>query len=132
MKFIKAVSSSSNPLFQILLSTAVLTISLVMVLAGVSNRPDHDWPVTGGSKHNLRYSPLKQIDTANVGNLQMAWTYASEGGDFTKVGTIQCNPIVVNKVLYGVSPRMKVFALDAASGKEIWKFDPADSLQNKS
>ncbi|MFM1962578.1 MAG: hypothetical protein RLZZ172_1423 [Bacteroidota bacterium] len=110
----------------------LLIITYQLMASFLNSSGNHDWPVTGGSKHNLRYSPLKEIDTANVGNLQVAWTYASEGGDFTKVGTIQCNPIIVNRILYGVSPRMKVFALDAASGKEIWKFDPADSLQNKS
>ena len=113
------------------LAALLLLIVAYQLTSSFSNTSgNHDWSVTGGSKHNLRYSSLKQIDTANVGKLQVAWTYQSEGGDFTKVGTIQCNPIVVNSILYGVSPRMKVFALDAASGKELWKFDPADSLQN--
>ncbi|MFM1964014.1 MAG: hypothetical protein RLZZ172_2859 [Bacteroidota bacterium] len=115
------------------LAALLLLIVAYQLTSSFSNTSgNHDWPVTGGSKHNLRYSSMKQIDTANVGKLQVAWTYQSEGADFTKVGTIQCNPIVVNSILYGVSPRMKVFALDAASGKELWKFDPADSLQNKS
>jgi quinoprotein glucose dehydrogenase len=44
---------------------------------------------------------------------------------------MQCNPIVVNNMLYAVSPKLKVFALDASTGKEIWHFDPTDSVENK-
>lgn len=90
-----------------------------------------DWKITGGSKDNIKYSYLKQIDTSNVSKLQVAWVYHSENNDNNKFGSIQCNPIVVNNVLYGVSPKLKLFAVDAASGKEKWNFDPADSTGNK-
>lgn len=109
----------------------ILGLMILLLMFGKGIGGDHEWPVTGGSKANLRYSPLTQIDTSNVNQLEVAWTYHSEGGDPFKAGTMQCNPIMVNRILYGVSPRMKVFALDAASGKEIWKFDPADSTQNR-
>lgn len=103
----------------------------MIVCFGCSQKAKYnDWEVTGGSRKNLRYSSLSQIDTLNVQQLQVAWTYRSEGGDSTRFGPIQCNPIIVNNILFGVSPKLKVFALDAATGKEIWRFDPADSLQN--
>ena len=90
-----------------------------------------NWEVTGGSKENIRYSALTQIDTANVHQLKIAWIYNSEGGDSLNFGPMQCNPIIVNKVLYGVSPKLKLFAVDAITGKEIWQFDAADSINNK-
>src|SRR5882762_6651539 len=90
-----------------------------------------DWKVTGGTKENIRYSALTDIDTGNVNKLQVAWTYYSEKRDSTCYGPMECNPIVIDRVLYGVSPRLKLFAVDAATGKEKWTFDPADSVLNK-
>lgn len=88
------------------------------------------WPVTGGAKDNNKYSALTQIDTTNVEQLQVAWTYHSEQGDSTRFGVMETNPIIIDSVLYGVSPKMKLFAIHAGTGKEIWHFDPADSAQN--
>jgi quinoprotein glucose dehydrogenase len=96
-----------------------------------TNPPYHDWKVTGGTKENIRYSALTDIDTSNVAKLQVAWTYYSEKQDSTHYGPIECNPIVIDSTLYGVSPRLKLFAVDAAIGKEKWSFDPADSVLNK-
>lgn len=90
-----------------------------------------DWRVTGGTKKNIKYSTLSQIDTSNVSNLEVAWEYHSEAGDSSQFGVMECNPIVIDGWLYGVSPKMKLFALDAATGEEKWVFDPADSIFNK-
>ncbi|RYY30099.1 MAG: c-type cytochrome, partial [Chitinophagaceae bacterium] len=49
--------------------------------------------------------------------------------DTANASQIQCNPIVVNDVLYGTSPQMKLFAIDASTGKEKWKFNPFDTLR---
>jgi quinoprotein glucose dehydrogenase len=89
------------------------------------------WEVANGDKAATHYSSLKQIDTANVGQLQVAWTYLSEKGDTTKKGPMECNPIIIDNTLYAVSPKLKLFAIDAATGKEKWRFDPADSVNNK-
>lgn len=80
------------------------------------------WAVYGGGPDNIHFSSLKQIDRENVGRLEVAWSYdtrdALEGSD------MQCNPVVVDGVLYATSPKLRVFALDAATGKELWSFDP--------
>ncbi|MFI5128397.1 MAG: PQQ-binding-like beta-propeller repeat protein [Chitinophagales bacterium] len=87
------------------------------------------WQVYGGSKENTRYSSLKQIDTSNIAQLKLAWTFnTGDAGDMTQ---IQANPIIIGSVLYAVSPKLKLFALDAATGKEKWVFNPADSLHSK-
>ncbi|ASZ12102.1 pyrrolo-quinoline quinone [Chitinophaga sp. MD30] len=111
-----------------------LVLAILTLTVGCSLLPDKkysDWRVKGGTNENMRYSSLRHIDTVNVRQLQVAWTYYSEKKDSTKYGPMQCNPIVVNNVLYGVSPRMKLFAVDAATGREIWAFDPADSITNR-
>src|SRR5579859_6995000 len=81
------------------------------------------WRVTGGSKENIRYSALTQIDTSNVKQLQVAWTYHTNDADTVNHSQIQCNPIIVDGILYGTTPQLKLFALEAATGKERWVFD---------
>ena len=83
-----------------------------------------DWPVYLGDSESSHYSPLKQINAKNVSGLKVAWTYHS--GDARPDGRsqIQCNPLIVGGVLYGTSPELKLLAVDAATGKELWRFDP--------
>ncbi len=77
-----------------------------------------DWPVYGGSKAGERYSPLTQINRDNVKQLQVAWTY--DTGEKTGM---QTHPLIVGRTLFAYTPGQIVFALDAASGKELWRFD---------
>ena len=81
-----------------------------------------DWPVYGGTTDNTRYSTLDQITPANVRQLQVAWTY--ETHDEFPGSEMQSNPIIVDGVLYATTPKLHVIALDAATGKELWTFDP--------
>ncbi len=83
---------------------------------------DADWPVNGGID-NIRYSPLTQITRDNVSTLRVAWTYDSH--DAFKASEMQSNPVVVDGVLYATTPTLKVVAVDAATGREVWKFDPS-------
>lgn len=84
-----------------------------------------DYPTYGGNKANNRYSPLTQINSENVKDLQVVWTYfANDTIKFPARREIQCQPIVVNGVMFGTSSELNLFALDAATGKQIWKFEP--------
>jgi len=83
-----------------------------------SQRGHHDWPVYGGTSDNNHYSPLQQINRKNVKRLHVAWSFDSE-----ESGGLQTSPIEVAGVLYGLTPTQKVFALNAATGKLLWKFD---------
>lgn len=84
-----------------------------------ANTPtNRDWPAYGGSPENNHYSPLAQINRANVIQLQVAWTF-----DTKEEGVLQASPIIINGVLYGITPTQKIFALDAATGMPLWKFD---------
>jgi len=78
----------------------------------------HEWPAYGGAPENNHYSPLSQINRTNVKQLAVAWSF-----DTAEEGGLQTSPIIVNGVLYGITPTQKVFALDAATGKLLWKFD---------
>ncbi|MEO8109443.1 MAG: PQQ-binding-like beta-propeller repeat protein [Ginsengibacter sp.] len=95
-----------------------------------SMQPGEDYPIYGGNKEGNRYSPLDQINLSNVKNLQVAWMYnaaeIAEPNDSKpqRPKAIQCQPIVVNGVLYGTTSDLKLFALNAGTGKELWKFEP--------
>jgi quinoprotein glucose dehydrogenase len=85
-----------------------------------------DWAAHGANAAHTQSSPLDQITPANVAALKVAWTYHT-GDARPGRSQIQCNPIVVRGVLYATSPQLKVFALDAATGKPKWVFDPFTS-----
>jgi quinoprotein glucose dehydrogenase len=96
----------------------------LLLLAAATPLADRGWPAHGGGPGHEQYSPLSQIHRGNVKGLRVAWTYRSGGTSPDNRSQIQCNPIVVDGVLYATSPRLQVFALDAATGREIWTFDP--------
>ncbi|HYK45870.1 MAG TPA: PQQ-binding-like beta-propeller repeat protein [Parafilimonas sp.] len=76
----------------------------------------NEWTEYLGGPERNHYSPLDQINKNNVQQLRIAWVYHT--GDS---GQMQCNPIIVHGVLYGMTAATRPFAVDAATGKEIWK-----------
>ncbi len=93
---------------------------------GTLNR---NWSTYGGGPAHTRYADLSEVDTTNVHLLQPAWEYHTGDADTINHSQIQCNPLIIDGILFGTTPRMKLFALDAASGAEQWSFSPFDSLQ---
>jgi quinoprotein glucose dehydrogenase len=87
--------------------------------------PEREWRVYLGDRGASHYSPLDQIRRANVRELRVAWTYDAGGAAADGTSQIQCNPLVVKGVLYGTSPTLRLFALDAGTGEELWSFDPS-------
>ena len=84
---------------------------------------DWEWRAYLGDAARSHYAPLAQIDRSNVSGLEVAWTYDT-GPLESALSQIQCNPIVVDGVLYATTARSQPFALDAATGEELWRFDP--------
>ena len=85
------------------------------------------WRIKGGTADGIQYSQLNQITKENVGTLQVAWSYRTHDADTIKNRTqLQCNPIIVDGVLYATSAKLKAFAVEAATGKELWKFEPGE------
>ena len=79
-----------------------------------------EWTTYGFTQGETRYSPLNQINTTNVAKLGLAWSYdAGKGG-----GGQEATPLVWNGMLYSITNWDIVFALDARTGKEIWRWDP--------
>jgi len=106
--------------------TIAVLCTVALAISGISGAQSRkasesagrDWSVSNGDSAADHYSTLSQINRRNVNKLQVAWTY-----DVGETGGMESNPIIVNGVLYSYTPSQKVVALDAATGKEIWKFD---------
>lgn len=78
------------------------------------------WHRSHGDNGGTRFSALDQINRQNVTNLQVAWTYHSKDG----MGNIQCNPIIVNGVMFAPTPGKFIVAVNAENGAEVWRFMP--------
>lgn len=97
-----------------------LFVLVAALAASACARPYADWPAYLGDKQRSLYSPLDQINRTNVGRLAVAWTY-----DTGEKGEFQSNNLIIAGVLYTATPSRRVIALDAATGRELWIWDPA-------
>ena len=103
--------------------TTITTLAALATLAAptAAAAQRSDWPMHGRDAAETRYSPLDGINTGNVDRLGVAWSW-----EIPKRGArLETTPIVVDGVLYGTAAFSFVFALDAATGEEIWHWDPA-------
>jgi quinoprotein glucose dehydrogenase len=110
------------------LKSAVALAIALCAASGSAQVPPHtrpirvgfnrDWPTYNGGVDGDHYSSLAQINRANVAQLQVAWTY-----DTGESGNLETNPLVIGRTLYAYTVSGKVIALDAATGKLLWKFD---------
>ena len=92
----------------ICLRPSVLLAAAVLVPIAKLQAADGDWPVHLGDKASTHFSTLKQINKHNVQRLQVAWTYHSGDARQDDRSQIQCNPLVIDGVLYGTSPQLKL------------------------
>lgn len=90
--------------------------------------PPGEWHAYGRTPYGQRFSPLANITPANVANLKVAWTYHTgdvrgRPGDPVET-TFEVTPLKISNRLYFCTPHQNVVALDATTGKEIWRYDP--------
>ncbi|MCE2392427.1 MAG: PQQ-binding-like beta-propeller repeat protein [Proteobacteria bacterium] len=124
---------------RVVLGRALSVLALVGVVAGCSPgerggseafeaargrgaAAEREWRTYLGDAGVSHSSPLDAIDRGNVSRLEVAWSYDAGGASQGGGSQIQFNPLVVKGVLYGVSPGLRYFALDAATGEELWSF----------
>lgn len=110
-------------------AVAALPASLSAGMAdpsGQSTGPD--WPAYGGTYAARRYSPLAQVNLENVGSLEKVWETHTGGlptnPNFTKLYGTENTPLKVGNLLYSCTAKNVIVALDPATGKETWRFDP--------
>ncbi len=83
-----------------------------------------DWISVGGDRGGMRHSALKQIHTENVSQLELAWEYRTGDLEVGRAKIIECTPLIIDGKMYITTGQLKLVALDAATGKELWSFDP--------
>src|SRR5713101_508780 len=105
-------------MFRTKLRLAVLLMAAAAARAQEAGATRADWPHYGGTQFSWRYSALDQINTGNVKNLAPAWIFQT--GDYAE--NLQSTPIVVDGVMYVITPRAQVSALDGATGRLIWQY----------
>ena len=108
----------------------ILLAGFIFFITSCNSKPDpyQGWQSVNGNATGNKYSSLTRVDTNNVQQLQVAWTYHTGDVDTAAHSQIQCNPVIINGVLYGTSPQQKLFALDAETGKEKWVYRPFDTV----
>lgn len=115
---------------------------LLLIICGLLNVADAqkkktsvDWSAYGRDAGGSRFSPLDQINRANVAKLQIAWTYHTGAEEVKAAGArnaaFESTPILVDGMLYLTTPYSRVIALDPATGKERWTFDPQVPLERR-
>ena len=90
-----------------------------------------EWPVYGGDEGAQRYSPLEEITPDNVASLELAWEWTTgereindEQGNRIRPGSFEATPLMLADTLYLSTPYHHAVALDAVTGRELWRFDP--------
>ncbi len=115
------------------LSSSFIRFSLsilisVLLVSSTENSANSDWNAYNGGDDCNHFSKLTEINNSNVSQLKLAWKYASGGADTSKNTTqIQCNPLIIKGIMYGVSAGSQAFAIDAATGRELWKTNLKDN-----
>ncbi|MBM3401841.1 MAG: pyrroloquinoline quinone-dependent dehydrogenase, partial [Bacteroidetes bacterium] len=86
---------------------------------------ERTWSVYKADSEGTGYSILSEINTKNIQNLQLAWIHKfSDAPAGSRGSNSESNPIIIDGVMYTLSARHRVYALDASSGEQIWAFDP--------
>ncbi|MEZ5278531.1 MAG: hypothetical protein R3F07_19270 [Opitutaceae bacterium] len=91
-----------------------------------------DWPVYLGDAEGTHYSELKQINRENVDRLVEVWRWTGSGNREDGRTQIQCNPLIIDGILYGTTADLHVVAIDASTGLFLWRFDPFSGEGNPS
>jgi quinoprotein glucose dehydrogenase len=112
----------------VLLTALTVVIAALVPRAQDAPRASQGWPVYAGDQAATHYSPLTDINRSNAARLAVAWTWKPGEGPLPEYGTVPGNfqntPLMIDNVLYVSTPYNRVVALDARTGRELWRFDP--------
>lgn len=114
------------------IAQGVTLVSMLALSAAPAAAQAVSWPTTSGDQGAMRYSPLDDVNRTNVGRLAVAWRWntgeksvrASATQKAARPGLFQASPIVLGDTMYVSTPYAAVAALDARTGRELWKYDP--------
>ncbi|MGG7661912.1 PQQ-binding-like beta-propeller repeat protein [Dyadobacter sp. BHUBP1] len=107
-------------------------IAAFVGLVAYQNRQqtDRSWGIYKADAASTSYSALNQINTSNVDRLQLAWTHSyADMKDGSRAGSSECNPIIVDGIMYTTSAKHWAYAINAQTGEQLWAFDPFDGAE---
>lgn len=118
-----------NPFFSLHRDRPGLLYLLLALYLFMGCQSDQDenriWSVYKADAKSSSYSALTQVNKENVNQLKLAWTFnpndTRKGSQF---GNSECNPIIIDGVMYATSARHRLYAIHASTGQQIWSFDP--------
>ena len=90
------------------------------MLMNARNDGGKNWLMVGRDYSNQRWSPLNQINSTNVNQLKVAWMYQT---GISRLGSFETSPVVVDGVMYVTTPYNVAMAVDARTGKELWRYE---------
>jgi alcohol dehydrogenase (cytochrome c) len=124
---LRSVIAIISIVFAAFLALAQRSATASLTYERLRNAPaePQNWLMYWGNYQGTHFSSLKQIDKTNVDQLQDAWTV-----QMTERGLLQATPLVVDGVLYTSGAPGTIYALDAASGKELWKYERTQKNRN--
>lgn len=114
------ISARTTVVCSMLALVGAMATTPALAESGPGYDDPNNWPQYHRSFNAWRYSPLKDITTANVKDLKVAWIH--QPGNITH--GLQATPIVIDGVLYYISAFNNVWAVDAATGKTLWHYEP--------
>lgn len=107
--------------------TKWLLLIILLVWSSCRRNENRTWAVYKADAESTSYSPLKQVDKTNVNKLELAWTFhPNDARAGARFGNAECNPIIIDGVMYATSARHRLYAIEAGTGKQLWGFDPFD------
>ncbi|MCF2505064.1 PQQ-binding-like beta-propeller repeat protein [Dyadobacter sp. CY107] len=116
--------------FQKNISLALAVAAFAVLVAYQTKDEDCTWAIYKADAESTSYAPLSQINTTNVHQLQPAWTFAlNDMKAGSRAGNSECNPIIIDGVMYATSAKHLVYAVDAGTGRQIWAFDPFEGAE---
>ncbi len=104
-----------------------ISVLLIFLIAGctTSNNKTRTWSIYKADNESTSYSTLDEINLKNINKLKPAWTFAfKDAFDTSQTGRSECNPIIIDGIMYATSGRHRVYAIDAVTGRQLWCFDP--------
>lgn len=107
-----------------LISRMMAILCLAVAESRTGAGEDVEWRVYGGDSGVTKYSKLREVNRKNVGRLKTAWIYRCDDMRERPASTIECNPLIINGRMFITTPGLRLVALDAATGRELWRFDP--------
>lgn len=114
-----------------LANTAATAAAFLPGPRAIAAARDREWNWYGGDAHASRYSPVGRITPSNVRHLKVAWTHKTGDASTRPATAIECTPIVIDGVMYITTARVRVQALEAATGKLLWTFDPLQGQSSR-